>query len=438
MANKTPSQYTVVELKEILRRKNLEITGTKAELIERLNNFDPNIWAELNTSPGNKNGEDPPSNEIDKGSTGSRPPDIAVPNFGNTNSVLLNQSPSGSGLPNLSPGSTIMSEVTQTNGFQISLPNNPEIALMVREMELLRREKELLAREVEFLRRSQTPLTENSGTSSHTTISNINLKAISDLLNDFTGSDNSFDSWFQKLEWIRENYSLNDHMLKILIPSKLKGRALDWFHSKPEHLSLSVNKLKEKMEIMFNQRPNKIALRRDFEKRKWLASEPFSDYYHDKVILANRVPVPEDEVINYIVDGIPDLRIRNQARMHCFKTTKDLLQAFKEISLSKFYDEKDSKSAEVKSSRQKPEEQKKDVPKTEAASNQQERRTVRCYNCNRPGHLATECRKEKREKGSCYECGDTSHQIKNCPKKQVRTIEKTTHLVQPLLGCMNS
>lgn len=65
---------------------------------------------------------------------------------------------------------------------------------MAREMELLRREKELLEREVEFLRRSQTPLSENSGTSSRTTVSNINLKAISDLLNDFSGSDNSFHS----------------------------------------------------------------------------------------------------------------------------------------------------------------------------------------------------------------------------------------------------
>lgn len=64
------------------------------------------------------------------------------------------------------------------------------------------------------------------------------------------------------------------------------------------------------MKIMFNQRSHKIALRSDFQKRKWLSSEPFSDYYYDKVIFTNRVPIPEDEVINYIVDGIPDLRIK--------------------------------------------------------------------------------------------------------------------------------
>lgn len=71
MANKTPSQYTVVELKEISRRKNREIAGTKAELIERLTNFDPNIWNELNMDPVSENGGGPPSNGIDKGPTSS-------------------------------------------------------------------------------------------------------------------------------------------------------------------------------------------------------------------------------------------------------------------------------------------------------------------------------------------------------------------------------
>ncbi|KAK2578562.1 hypothetical protein KPH14_012209 [Odynerus spinipes] len=43
-AVKTPSQYTVAELKSILRFYNLITTGVKVELIKRLNEMDANVF----------------------------------------------------------------------------------------------------------------------------------------------------------------------------------------------------------------------------------------------------------------------------------------------------------------------------------------------------------------------------------------------------------
>ena len=133
----------------------------------------------------------------------------------------------------------------------------------------------------------------------------------------------------KKVDLVQENFSLDDNPMKILISSKLKGRALNWFHTKPEHLMLSVNELKEEMKTMYGQGPNKLFLRREFERRKWSPNEPFSDYHHDKVILANRVPIPDEETVDYIVDSIPDFRIRNQARMLCLKTSAELLKCIR-------------------------------------------------------------------------------------------------------------
>lgn len=45
MAEKQPNNYIVLELKKILRVKNLQTVGNKRELIDRLTNYDPNIWS---------------------------------------------------------------------------------------------------------------------------------------------------------------------------------------------------------------------------------------------------------------------------------------------------------------------------------------------------------------------------------------------------------
>ncbi|KAL0125885.1 hypothetical protein PUN28_004743 [Cardiocondyla obscurior] len=40
-------EFTVAELKKALRSKGLPTSGVKLELIKRLSEYDPNIWAEL-------------------------------------------------------------------------------------------------------------------------------------------------------------------------------------------------------------------------------------------------------------------------------------------------------------------------------------------------------------------------------------------------------
>ena len=287
-------------------------------------------------------------------------------------------------------------------------------------MDFLRRERDLLECEVQLLRRSSI----QNNTNSHTERSiSINFKTISEILNDFTGSSDNYGIWSQKVQLIRDSYSLEDNTLKALISSKLKGQALSWFHSKPEHITLRVNELMNRMEAIFDHRPNKLSLRREFEKRRWMPNEIFSDYHHDKVILVNRAPIPDKETIDYVVDGIPDFRSRNQARMHNFTSTNDLLKAFQKISLPRnSYENRRSMEEEPEPIRQK-EEIKKEEPAPDTRRN-----TLRCYNCNQPGHIATESKKEKREKGSCYECGSTAHRIMNCPKRE-KKIDKTTHLV---------
>lgn len=60
------------------------------------------------------------------------------------------------------------------------------------------------------------------------------------------------------------------------------------------------------MKTIFDYRPNKADLRKQFETRRWQNTESFFEYYQDKVTKANRVPIAEDEMLDYIIDGIAD------------------------------------------------------------------------------------------------------------------------------------
>lgn len=77
-------------------------------------------------------------------------------------------------------------------------------------------------------------------------------------------------------------------------------------------------------------------MRKQFEQCTWKRDETFSSYLHDKVIMANRIPINDDEVIEYVVEGIPDPVLRDQARVQWLNSQESLLEALEKIS----YEEK--------------------------------------------------------------------------------------------------
>jgi hypothetical protein len=62
-------------------------------------------------------------------------------------------------------------------------------------------------------------------------------------------------------------------------------------------------------------------------------SESFSNYVHQKIILGNRVPVMEEKLVEYIINGISDHALRNQARVGCFGTRASLMTLFEQVEL---------------------------------------------------------------------------------------------------------
>lgn len=91
------------------------------------------------------------------------------------------------------------------------------------------------------------------------------------------------------------------------------------------------------------------------ENRKWMTIEKFLDYANDKCMLAATLNLDKIELVEYIIGGIQDETLQNQARINRFQTVAGLVRAFSLVQLKQVF-----------------------KPKI-------------CYHCNQPGHVAVNC-----------------------------------------------
>ena len=190
----------------------------------------------------------------------------------------------------------------------------------------------------------RTPEQSTNGRASIST--KVNMTMLADLLSPFSGNAEKNETWERQVMFLKQTYNLEDEILRILIGTRLKGRAMEWFYSKPIYIAMPSDDLLVELRKMFHHRPDKITMGRRFEERVWTKTETFHDYVHEKMILANHLGMDDDEVLSYIIDGIPDVQLRDVARLQGFRTSQSLLQAFEEISLSgrNFMSNSDAKS----------------------------------------------------------------------------------------------
>lgn len=127
---------------------------------------------------------------------------------------------------------------------------------------------------------------------------------MTELLSEYTGSGEEFGRWRAQINLLRTTYELDSHAAKILVGSKLEGKAFDWYHFRAEYLSMDLEDLLKEMVVMFDQPLGKLEARRQFERRRWQKDETFADYCHSKLILGNRVPISDEEIVDYIIEGI--------------------------------------------------------------------------------------------------------------------------------------
>ncbi|KYN50111.1 hypothetical protein ALC62_00139 [Cyphomyrmex costatus] len=349
------NELKLEQIKNILRHHELPTAGRKAELIARLREADPTgSW-------------------IDEG---------------------LNRD---------NEEEDVFEETTEDNIEENNAERDCQASTLARrETELEVRERELMSREIALLRR-ENDLLRGSPQNSHSSVDSrttINIKNVGELLSEYDGSGEDFQRWKAQANLLCHTYELNENASKILIGSKLRGKAQRWYHSKAEHLSMNTNELLREMESMFNLPLGKLDSRRKFEARTWKTNEAFSDYCHDKLILGNKVPIIQDELIEYVIDGIPSESLQNQARMQSFSSVQELTKAFKKITLKTETTNRRSTTLPWNDPQKKVDRKivdSKEPMKIKMTTTT--RGVVKCYKCNQAGHYARDCTAEEPQPG---------------------------------------
>ncbi|KAH8404313.1 hypothetical protein KR215_008556 [Drosophila sulfurigaster] len=141
--------------------------------------------------------------------------------------------------------------------------------------------------------------------------------------------------WVNQLKRVADMCKLDEESLRMLLAVKLKGNAQHWLHANSTRLREPFHKLCDQLIITFGTVASKTELRRKFEQRKWQQNERFAMYFEEKIALSQSITLDNDELLEHIIEGIPELNLRNQARIQRFGDPEQMLQAFAHICLPK-------------------------------------------------------------------------------------------------------
>jgi hypothetical protein len=208
---------------------------------------------------------------------------------------------------------------------------------------------------------SDAPNQVNSFFNQQTAYGNCKPEEISMMLPTFAGEPNEDVNHFVAiLENSRCALLVNDFVMKLVVIRNLRGKAKAWLHSHPDFMAKNYGEIIRSLKEMFDIPVNKFDLRRHLEKYTWCGRrESFAEYCQSKRILAQKLELSEKELVEYIIEGIEDNVLKNQARLQNFRTISDAIQAFRMVR------------SEVSVSSNRP---------------------IRCFSCNQLGHVSAVCR----------------------------------------------
>ncbi|XP_055913761.1 uncharacterized protein LOC129947273 [Eupeodes corollae] len=224
---------------------------------------------------------------------------------------------------------------------------------------------------------------------------------IEDSLPTFCGDDDyPIKKWVEVVDDAIITYRFTESESFIYPKRLLKGTAKLFLRSRSFK---SWGELKGALLREFHNHTTATDVHNALRNRKKRRDENFLQYVLAMQEIASSAEIDEQDVITYIIKGIPD-SLFNKQLMLTANTVAEL-----KVILRKYEKMRAESQPTTSGYTSKPFQQAKPLLRIESK--------VKCYNCNEVGHISTKCPKPKRERGSCFRCGKKGHVISECSEK---------------------
>lgn len=272
------------------------------------------------------------------------------------------------------------------------------------QLRLLRKKRELLLLQQEVDALTITPPTMRS----------VDIGTIEAMVLPFSGDDHyDIRKWLADLEDAFAVLQVNEQAKFIACRRLLTGTARIFVRTIAVH---GYNELKASLLLEFSRRFSAQEVYGQLRHRRLKPEESLRRYIIEMQEIALRADVPEEELVDLIVEGIDD-KSQNVMLLMSATTVAELKR------LADRYERKKLRPISMPSTTRPRRETAAPMPPKKEVTAAQTVTTdaPRCYNCSRFGHYQSQCPQPRRPEGSCFRCGQLNHVYRNCPNRPSRT-----------------
>ena len=225
--------------------------------------------------------------------------------------------------------------------------------------------------------------------------------------------------WFQRFEICCKANAWDDAKKALKLPTLLEGEALAVWLELSEAEQADYKIAKEKMNSKLT--PVAFVSMDEFHKRKLRPGEPLSIFVQDvKRLLLQAMPdldqgTRNQLLLHQVIAGLP-VHVGRQLRAIGETTNLDKVIERARILMTMDQQEQAAMVTEKDKEVQQLQEQITELTQQVAALTTH-KQVVRCFSCNKEGHVRRDCpfqRQFKRDRRYCYNCGRQGHLERNC------------------------
>lgn len=234
---------------------------------------------------------------------------------------------------------------------------------------------------------------------------------------EFDPSDNSqtIENWINKVNECAQIYSWNDRQICHYALPKLSGLAKKWYKGLPSVL-YTWGEWIQKLKLAFPSNENYGDLLSTMLRFRCRFGQSLEHYYYDKMALINKCEITGTKAVGCLIHGIDDKFVRMGAGACMFNEPEQVLNYLRTVSQNE--NNSFTNRSRIRTNTQS---RQSNIPNNEQTKNSSTD-TLRCFNCNEPGHISLRCNKPIKRCNFCFKLG---HDTKDCRKRNNTNDEST-------------